>query len=207
MAQHNRNWIFSWFLPALAEKQCSFGDCWSESVNEGRRLSPYTSFSPAQGENILRCTAFLYIPAAARRAANCSWSWRWELLSCTASGAAQGQFYAEVLSTLFLQILPSPSTRLGDALNWNTWIWVLLRNWQHFTSVCAVCRWILFSESLFWEPNLPFPYLFVRQRPTCSVCTPYGNTVWGGELCWSSRPGAPKSCSITFLISFKNSLL
>lgn len=162
MAQHNRNWIFSWFLPALAEKQCSFGDCWSESVNEGRCLSPYTSFSPAQGENILRCAAFLYVPAASGRAANCSWSWRWELLSCTASGAAQGQFYAEVLSTLFLQILPSPSTRLGDTLHWNIWIWVLLRNWQHFTSVCAVCRWILFSESLFWEPNSPSPYLFVR---------------------------------------------
>lgn len=77
-------------------------------------------------------------------------------------GSSPGAVLCWSLSRLFLQILPSPSTRLGDTLNWNIWIWVLLRNWQHFTSICAVCRWILFSESLCWEPNSPFPYLFVR---------------------------------------------
>lgn len=121
MAQHNRNWIFSWFLPALTEKQCSFGDCWSESVNEGRRLSPYRSFSPAQGENTPWCAAFLCFLATLGRAANCSWSWQWEMLSCKPSGvqagrgvlgvgAAQGLSYAEIdtVITDFIYLFSPP---------------------------------------------------------------------------------------------------
>lgn len=69
MAEHNRNGIFCWFLPALTEKQCSFGEHQSKSVNGGRCLSTYTSSSPAQGENTPRCTAILSVPTASSRAA------------------------------------------------------------------------------------------------------------------------------------------
>lgn len=152
MAQHNRNWIFSWFLPALAEKQCSFGDCWSESVNEGRHLSPYTSFSPAQGENIPWCTAFLCFLATLGRAANCSWSLRWEMLSCKPSGVQTGESWGSEQPVIVLcwnlhcsyrflfiyfPLLAYAFIRLGGALNLNIWVWILFRSRQHFTLTCV----------------------------------------------------------------------
>lgn len=144
MAQHNRNWIFSWFLPALTEKQCSSGDCWSESVNEGRRLSPYTSFSPAQGVNIPWCTtAFLCFLATSGQAANCSWSWQWGvalLQTLRTAGrqgvwAAQGLFYAKIHAVLpvVIYLFSSPELCLYKT-KWTEFKYLSLDSFQKQTA-------------------------------------------------------------------------
>lgn len=118
MAEHNRNGIFCWFLPALTEKQCSFGEHQSKSVNGGRCLSTYTSSSPAQGENTPRCTAILSVPTASSRAAAAVGPGGGNRSAQPGRAGGEGTRGSEQLrdtvvltSTLFLQIFFPPLDR------------------------------------------------------------------------------------------------